>query len=59
MADCRHFLLEPADSLLEDCRHFAIWVRTGILLKYEICGNEKSALIYLLINKQQQDICTR
>ena len=25
VADCHHFLLEPADSLLEDCRHFAIW----------------------------------
>ena len=31
MTDCRYFLLESADSLLEDCRHFAIWRHMDIL----------------------------
>ncbi|XP_018057983.1 PREDICTED: dihydropyrimidinase isoform X9 [Atta colombica] len=32
MADCRHFLLESAESLLEDCRHFVIWSAQNRLL---------------------------
>ncbi|XP_011053151.1 PREDICTED: uncharacterized protein LOC105145359 [Acromyrmex echinatior] len=26
MTDCRYFVLKPANSLLEDCRHIAIWI---------------------------------
>jgi len=45
--DCCHFLLESADSLLYDCRHFIIWVY--IVSVFFHCSLSLSLYLYLSV----------
>ena len=51
MTDCRYFLLESADSLLEHCRHLAeyIFQRIFIFQKFE----KQLAVIKLQVDELQ------